>query len=361
MANKRGIDVSSHNGQVDWDKAQAAGLDFAILRCGWGVDRDSQDDSTFARNVAECDRLGIPWGAYLYSYAMNIDEANSEADHILRLLKGHKPSYPIIIDMEDTDGYKAQRGGNTLQMNTEIIKTVCRRIEDAGYYAMWYANKDWCDNHIDTGALAAFDFWYARPGIDAPDKPCGIWQDGIGSTGSSWPGANNSAGYCDTNLAYKDYPAIIKQAGLNGWGETPGNSSEPVKPSQPAAKFQKGDKVKVLRAVQYENGASFTTYYDSYDVIEVSGNRVVIGIGSTVTAAVHADNLAKVGASAPAAAIQEDDRVRVKQGASSYEGAPIASFVYSGTYTVDELRGDRAVLDEGGICTAFRVSDLIKA
>ena len=144
-------------------------------------------------------------------------------------------------------------------------------------------------------------------------------------------------------------------------GETPTAPSEPVKPSQPAAKFQKGDKVKVLKAVQYENGASFTTYYDSYDVIEVSGNRVVIGIGSTVTAAVHADNLAKVGASAPAAAIREDDRVRVKQGASSYEGVPIASFVYSGTYTVDELRGDRAVLDQGGICTAFRVSDLIKA
>ena len=61
----KGIDVSRYNGNVDWATAKAAGLEFAILRCGYGSDETSQDDGQFARNVQECDRLGIPWGAYL--------------------------------------------------------------------------------------------------------------------------------------------------------------------------------------------------------------------------------------------------------------------------------------------------------
>lgn len=363
MANKRGIDVSSHNGQVDWEKAKAAGLDFAILRCGWGVDRDTQDDSTFARNVSECDRLGIPWGAYLYSYAMSVDEAKSEAEHIKRLLKGKKPLYPVLIDMEDTDGYKAQRGGNTRQMNTDIIKTVCQALEGAGYCAGWYANRDWCLNYLYPEQLEDWLFWYARPGVQEPDRTCHIWQDGIGSTGSTWPGANNSAGYCDTNVSYLDYAAIVKEQGLNGWGkaEEPAKPAEPAKPSQPTAKFKVGDKVKVLKAVQYDGG-TFGVYYDSYDVLEVSGNRVVIGIGSTVTAAVHADNLAKAGASVPAAAIKVGDKVRVKQGAKDYTGNSLASFVYQTVYTVQEVSGKRAVIGlNGAVTAAISTDDLYKA
>lgn len=361
MANKRGIDVSSHNGQVDWEKAKAAGLDFAILRCGWGVDRNTQDDSTFARNVTECDRLGIPWGAYLYSYAMSIDEAKSEAEHIKRLLKGKKPLYPVLIDMEDTDGYKAQRGGNTRQMNTDIIKTVCQALENAGYCAGWYANRDWCLNYLYPEQLEDWLFWYARPGVQEPDRTCHIWQDGIGGTGSTWPGANNSAGYCDTNVSYLDYAAIVKEQGLNGWGKAEG-PAKPAKPSQPAAKFKVGDKVKVLKAVQYDSGAAFTTYYDNYDVLEVSGNRVVIGIGSTVTAAVHANNLAKVGASAPAVAIKVGDKVRVKQGAKDYTGNSLASFVYQTVYTVQEVSGKRAVIGlNGAVTAAISTDNLYKA
>lgn len=364
MANKKGIDVSSHNGQVDWEKAKAAGLDFAILRCGWGVDRSAQDDSTFERNVSECDRLGIPWGAYLYSYAMSVDEAKSEAEHIKRLLKGKKPLYPIMIDMEDTDGYKAQRGGNTRQMNTDIIKTVCQALEGAGYCAGWYANRDWCLNYLYPEQLENWLFWYARPGVNEPDRTCQIWQDGIGSTGSSWPGANNSAGYCDTNISYLDYATVIKEQGLNGWGKTedPVKPTEPTTPTQPTAKFKVGDKVKVLKAVQYDNGKSFATYYDTYDVIQVSGTRVVIGIGSTVTAAVHQDNLAKAGTSAPAVTIKVGDKVRVKQGAKDYNGNSLASFVYQTVYTVQELSGKRAVIGLNGVVTAaVNTDNLYKA
>lgn len=78
----KGIDVSNANGRVDWDKLKG-NIDFAILRCGYGSDMSSQDDKQWARNVAECNRLGIPWDVYLYSYAMTVKEAESEAAHAL--------------------------------------------------------------------------------------------------------------------------------------------------------------------------------------------------------------------------------------------------------------------------------------
>ena len=95
----RGIDVSYCNGRVDWNKAKAAGLQFAILQLGYGSDDTSQDDVQFNRNVKECERLHIPWGGYLYSYAMNESAAYSELNHALRLVKNHHPSYPIFIDL----------------------------------------------------------------------------------------------------------------------------------------------------------------------------------------------------------------------------------------------------------------------
>ena len=95
---KKGIDVSKHNGTIDWEKAKS-GLDFAMLRIGFGGDISSQDDVQFNRNVSECERLGIPWGGYLYSYALNTSQAQSEAKHAIRLLKGKTPTYPIFIDM----------------------------------------------------------------------------------------------------------------------------------------------------------------------------------------------------------------------------------------------------------------------
>lgn len=88
----KGIDVSKYQGAVDWEKAKSNGVDFAIIRCGFGGEWDgqeqgwNQDDPQWRRNADECTRLGIPFGAYIYSYATTEDEARSEADHVARLL-----------------------------------------------------------------------------------------------------------------------------------------------------------------------------------------------------------------------------------------------------------------------------------
>lgn len=225
----KGIDVSEYNGTVDWQAAKNAGLQFAILRCGYGGDLPSQDDPTYARNVLECQKLSIPYGAYLYSYAMNTDDAKSELAHILRLLKGRKPQFPIYLDMEDADGYKAKHGMPSKRVLTDIIKFVCKGLKDAGFLTGYYVNKDWYNNYIYPSELKEYEFWYARPGIVQPDRACGVWQDSFPETGGSWQGANIPGSGCDTNISFEDYPTLVRKAGLNNWLREEGKEIQKAK------------------------------------------------------------------------------------------------------------------------------------
>ena len=206
-----GIDVSSANGCVDWDKLKGK-IDFAILRCGYGSDRADQDDKQWARNVVECSRLGIPWGAYLYSYDMSTAEAESEATHALRLLRGLTPAYPVYIDMEDADGYKAKRGGISRQLATDICRIFCERLTAAGYTAGAYANKDWAVNRLDMAQLSKWSFWLAQ------------YNDRVTYTGkydmwqySSSGAAPGITGKVDLNYCYKDFSlaAVSNISGLS--------------------------------------------------------------------------------------------------------------------------------------------------
>ena len=98
---EKGIDVSFAQGKIDWKKVAATDISYAIIRCGYGNDEVSQDDKWWKYNADECTRLEIPFGVYIYSYALNTDEALSEAEHVLRLIEGYDLSYPIYLDLED--------------------------------------------------------------------------------------------------------------------------------------------------------------------------------------------------------------------------------------------------------------------
>lgn len=101
-ATAQGIDVSEHNGTIDWQSVKDAGIDFAILRVGFAGDTNGgRLDNFFKRNVSECERLGIPYGVYLYSYARNEDDAQAEARLMLSALKGHSPTLPVYYDLEE--------------------------------------------------------------------------------------------------------------------------------------------------------------------------------------------------------------------------------------------------------------------
>ena len=103
-ATRAGIDVSEHNGKINWDTLKAAGVQFAIIRCGYGQDYSSQHDDRWIENVKGAARVGIPYGVYIYSYADSVAKAKGEADHIIRLLNESKckPTYPIYYDLEES-------------------------------------------------------------------------------------------------------------------------------------------------------------------------------------------------------------------------------------------------------------------
>ena len=98
----KGMDLSSNQGKVDFSRIKESEISFVMIRCGYGRNAESQDDFYFERNVSECEKYQIPWGTYFYSYAVNMAEAEDELRHILRLLNGKRPLYPVFINMEDT-------------------------------------------------------------------------------------------------------------------------------------------------------------------------------------------------------------------------------------------------------------------
>lgn len=156
---KKGIDVSEHNGTIDWEKVKADGIDFAIIRCGYGSDDTNQDDDQWARNVAECERLGIPYGVYLYSYANTLQKAESEAQHVLRLLQGHSPSFPIYYDLEDI---LVERLSSS--MKGQIAQIFCDKIAAAGYKVGIYSNLNWWTNFLKDPAFnnTSWSKWVAQ-------------------------------------------------------------------------------------------------------------------------------------------------------------------------------------------------------
>jgi len=135
-----GVDISYHNGSIDFESL-ADDVDFVIIRCGYGSDYTSQDDSNFEANVKGCVENNIPFGVYLYSYATTTTKAKSEAAHTTRLLDqlddwGAELSLPVFYDMEDSS--QASLSAST---KASIAKTYCTAVESAGYETGIYASK----------------------------------------------------------------------------------------------------------------------------------------------------------------------------------------------------------------------------
>ena len=206
MGTLKVIDVSYHNGTINWDAVKAAGIDGAIIRCGYGDNITSQDDTQWKRNADECTRLGIPFGTYIYSYAKSVAQARSEAEHVLRLVSGYKLSYPIYLDLEQAG---TQSGA------VERAKIFGDIIEGAGYYCGIYCNKSWWDSYLNplgdryTKWIARYNSTLGMNGVD-------MWQ--YTSDGS----VSGISGRVDMNHCYRNFPAEIV------------GTSTPVTPSVPS-------------------------------------------------------------------------------------------------------------------------------
>lgn len=203
----KGIDVSKWNGNIDWKKVKNSGIDFAIIREGYGKKSPTQVDKKFKENIEGAKNEGIHVGAYHFSYADSINDAKLEAEFCLENIKGYSLEYPIVLDIEDKEMLKI----NTRQ-RTDICIKFCETIENAGYYAMIYTNKNWLDNYLYAEELLKrFDLWIAEWYCEKPSYSCGMWQySEIGKI----DGIN---GNVDLNISYKNYPEIMNNKGLNGF------------------------------------------------------------------------------------------------------------------------------------------------
>lgn len=218
LAGKKGVDISSHNGDIDIKKIRDAGYSFVMIRCGYGEDKTSQDDKRFEENVRKCEELGMPWGVYLYSYALTVDDARSEARHVLRLLDGKRPTLPVAFDMEDADGYKSKHGMPSNKQLISICKTFINGVREAGYYPALYANLSWLKMLDDEELLTSCDIWVAQwnSSCTYTRYPASMWQYG-GETNYLESNSIPGIGTIDKDVSYKDYPMLIVNGGYNNW------------------------------------------------------------------------------------------------------------------------------------------------
>lgn len=217
---RNGIDVSKWQGAIDWDKVKAAGVEYAILRIGYGK-KTSQKDGQFERNYTECKRLGIPVGIYLYSYALSVEGAREEAKTCLNWLAGRKLDLPIYFDIED-----ATQSGFSKDILTNMCKAFCEEIEKAGYWAGVYANKYWLTEKLNGSELEKqYTIWVAQYASKCTYAgKYDIWQ--YSSSGA----VAGIAGKVDMNYMYRDLISEIKGGPAQNEQKTEQNKQEEAKP-----------------------------------------------------------------------------------------------------------------------------------
>lgn len=198
------IDVSQYQGIINWNEAKG-NTDGVIIRCGYGNNVVSQDDMQFARNAQECTRLGIPFGVYLYSYAMTNEEAESEAKHVLRLVDGLSLKFPVYYDLEDAETVGTCTNGEI----AGFMKTFADLIQGAGYWCGVYANKNWFDNRLNSPFYNQYTKWVAQYAAVLGYQGADMWQY---SPNGSVPGIKTVV---DLNQCFRDFPELIGNASEN--------------------------------------------------------------------------------------------------------------------------------------------------
>lgn len=382
--NVKGIDVSKWQADIDWAKVKASGIDFAMIRLGYGsADGNSCGvDGYFEKNVTNAIKAGVDVGCYFYSYATSVAAAKKEAEYVVSVLKKYKGTftYPIAFDIEDSS--QVGLGKTTL---TNMVIAFGDVIEKAGFYCSLYSNLNWLKNYLDDSKLTRFDHWLAQ-WSSAPTYTgsFGMWQNS--STGK----VNGINGNVDTDIAYKDYPTLIRSGKLNGFTSAtqkptaPNTTETPATPATPSAgttlKFKVGDIVKFAGGTHYTSAnatsgstvtASKAKITDTYNGKHPYHCRAVNDAGAFISGVygwVDENTLSAI-QSAPAApkpstgsSIAVGSLVKIT-GAKYYSGSSIPSWVKAKNWYVKEVSGDRAVIDKSedgknAICSAIKVSDI---
>lgn len=204
---KKGIDVSVWQGEIDWKKVKNSGIEFAIIRSGWGYNDAGEIDRYFEKNIKNAKLAGLKVGVYHYSYAESVDNAKQEAEYCLSIVKSAnvKLDLPIYFDIED---YSISNKHNK-EIRTNMCISFCSEIEKVGYWAGVYANLNWFRNYLNESELRSrYTLWLAQYN-DVNEMDCDVWQ--YTSSGS----VDGIYGNVDMNIMYRDLIGDIEEYGGN--------------------------------------------------------------------------------------------------------------------------------------------------
>lgn len=198
------LDVSKWQGSINWDKVKASGkIDGVMIRAMGNKNGKPYLDPYFARNYAECARLGIPVGGYYYTCAVTPRQTEEELAALKTALRGKTFQLPLAIDVEDP----RLRSLAPAKLSA-LVAEAAAQLEAWGLYAMVYTYTNFADTALDMAALAAYDLWIADYRGKRPTRRHGMWQY---TSSGKIPGVS---GPVDLSHAYKGYAAIIQRAGL---------------------------------------------------------------------------------------------------------------------------------------------------
>ena len=157
---RRGVDVSEWNGTIDWAKAKADDISFAIIRIGFrgSSTRVCTLDAKFTQNVSECERLGIPYGVYFYTTAKTVSDAREEARFVINHLKNLNITMPVYFDMEES----SMASTSNRQLLANMATAFCETIAAAGYEPGVYANTNWFNNFLTDPCFDSWSKWVAQ-------------------------------------------------------------------------------------------------------------------------------------------------------------------------------------------------------
>lgn len=197
-----GVDISKYQDYVDFVKLKKAGVDFVMLRVGargYGTGQLILDEY-FLDNIKRASDAGLMIGLYFFSQAVTTDEAVEEANMVLSNIGDYKITYPIVFDMELIPNDTSRIDNLSREERTKITKKFLETIEDAGYKAMVYGNKEWLLKKVDLSKLTDYDIWLSQPG-DLPDYPYRFTMWKYSTTAV----IDGIAGYSNLSISFIDY------------------------------------------------------------------------------------------------------------------------------------------------------------
>ena len=262
----KGIDVSKHNGVIDFNKVVMQGYSFVMIRAGFGQ-LVSQKDPKFETNYANAVNAGLHVGAYWYSYATTANQAALEADAFIKAIAGKKFDYPVAFDIEDPCQVKL-----STNVRNEIINTFMRKMREAGYYCMLYSYESFFTSYVSRACYCEYDIWCANTSR-TPRIEHGMHQ-------YSFKGkVNGIKGDVDLDVTTKNYPKIIKDGGYNGYPKNNNPDNTPDQTNPPVQLLSIDEIAKEVIAGKWGNDAErkakLTTAGYNYDEVQKRVNELM--------------------------------------------------------------------------------------